>query len=487
MKLVRHTAFNLLGLGLPLLVAILAIPALLQGLGAERFGLLTLIWALAGYLSLFDLGLGRALTHGMSRALGARDVGQDLVDLKAWTGTAASLLLGLGAVATASMVLLSPWAVAQIAGVTEPNQVVQACWWMAAALPAVLLTAGLRGALEALQAFGAINLIRVPLGLWTFLGPWMALHFVGPDLAAMAQVLVLGRWSGCVVHAWVLHRLKPEASFVPRWRPAQARALLSSGGWMTVSNVVSPFMGYVDRFLIGAWVSASAVSPYAIAQEVVGKLWILPGALTAVLFPAFSSAGQDRDAVRRRRMFGDALRLLLVGALPLAGLMAAFAGEVLQGWLGSQAAEQTAVLLQILAVGGFVNCLAHIPFNLLQGVGQARATALLHVIELPLFIFALALLIPTWGALGAAWAWLGRMLFDTSALFLICAIQQRWPLRLRWTRDRTLQFVAVLITFSALAIESIAGRCLLLLLGLVLVTVPCRDLLFHGKRSVPPA
>jgi len=456
-------------------------------MGAERFGLLTLIWAIAGYLSLFDLGLGRALTHCLARVLGAQDSAQRMGELRTWTGTAACLLLGLGAIASGAMVLLAPWAVAQLSGVTEPRQVVQACWWMAAALPAVLLTAGLRGALEALHAFGAINLIRAPLGLWTFLGPWMVLHFGGPDLSAMAQTLVLGRWAGCLVHAVVLHRLKPEASFVPRWRSDRALALVSAGGWMTLSNVVSPFMGYVDRFLIGAWVSASAVSPYAIAQEVVGKLWILPGALTAVLFPAFSSAGQDQDAVRRQRMFGDALRLLLVGALPLAGLMAAFAEEGLRWWLGAQSADQTALLLQVLAVGGFVNCLAHVPFNLLQGVGQARATALLHVIELPLFILALALLVPAWGALGAAWAWLGRMLFDTLALFVMCALQQRWPLRVRWTRDRTLQACAVLLTFSAVAVEPIIGRSLLLLTGLVLVAVPCRSLLFNWKRSAPPA
>ena len=62
MKLLRHTAFNLIGLGAPLLVAVGTIPVLIHALGPARFGLLTLIWAVVSYFGLFDLGLGRALT-----------------------------------------------------------------------------------------------------------------------------------------------------------------------------------------------------------------------------------------------------------------------------------------------------------------------------------------------------------------------------------------------------------------------------------------
>ena len=60
--LARNTILNVLGYGLPMLVAIFAIPLLVKGLGTERFGILTLAWVIIGYLSLFDLGLGRALT-----------------------------------------------------------------------------------------------------------------------------------------------------------------------------------------------------------------------------------------------------------------------------------------------------------------------------------------------------------------------------------------------------------------------------------------
>jgi hypothetical protein len=59
--LARNVVWNLIGSGAPILVAVFCIPILAKGLGTDRFGVLVLVWALIGYASLFDLGLGRAL------------------------------------------------------------------------------------------------------------------------------------------------------------------------------------------------------------------------------------------------------------------------------------------------------------------------------------------------------------------------------------------------------------------------------------------
>src|ERR1700731_2607195 len=81
--LARNTIWNLLGNTAPMVGALICIPVLIRGLGKDRFGVLTLAWALIGYASLFDLGLGRALTQLVARKLGA---GEDReVPSLAWT------------------------------------------------------------------------------------------------------------------------------------------------------------------------------------------------------------------------------------------------------------------------------------------------------------------------------------------------------------------------------------------------------------------
>jgi O-antigen/teichoic acid export membrane protein len=67
--LARNVVWNLIGGGAPMLVAVFCIPILAKGLGTDRFGVLALAWALIGYTSLFDLGLGRALTQLVAKKL----------------------------------------------------------------------------------------------------------------------------------------------------------------------------------------------------------------------------------------------------------------------------------------------------------------------------------------------------------------------------------------------------------------------------------
>src|SRR3954466_7987365 len=68
--LARNAAWNLITQCAPLAVAFVTIPVLIAGIGTDRFGVLTLAWITLGYFSLFDLGLGRALTKLVADALG---------------------------------------------------------------------------------------------------------------------------------------------------------------------------------------------------------------------------------------------------------------------------------------------------------------------------------------------------------------------------------------------------------------------------------
>ena len=68
--LARNTLLNLIGQGLPLVVAVVTIPFIIHGLGIERFGLLSLAWVVLGYFAIFDLGLGLATTKFVGEALG---------------------------------------------------------------------------------------------------------------------------------------------------------------------------------------------------------------------------------------------------------------------------------------------------------------------------------------------------------------------------------------------------------------------------------
>ena len=61
--LARNAVINLFGQGLPLAIGVVTAPAVIRGLGADRYGVLAMALVVLGYFGLFDLGLGRAATR----------------------------------------------------------------------------------------------------------------------------------------------------------------------------------------------------------------------------------------------------------------------------------------------------------------------------------------------------------------------------------------------------------------------------------------
>ena len=187
---------------------------------------------------------------------------------------------------------------------------------------------------------------------------------------------------------------------------------------MTVTNIVGPLMVYMDRFFIGAMVSMSAVAYYATPYEVVTKLLIIPGALMGVLFPAFATA-LVQDKVHAARLYGRSVTYIFLSLFPVVLIVITFAREGLTLWLGSEFAGDSSLVLQLLAIGVFINSLAHVPLGLVQGAGRPDLTAKLHLIELPFYLLLLWWLLGTYGIVGVAIAWVVRVAVDALFLFIM--------------------------------------------------------------------
>jgi O-antigen/teichoic acid export membrane protein len=466
--LARNTIWNLLSYGGPMAVAVFCIPILIRGLGKERFGVVTLAWALIGYASLFDLGLGRALTQLVARKLGAGE--ERGIPSLAWTSLLLMLLLGFAG--TAVVFLISPWLAGH--GLNVPaalqRETLQSFRLLGLSIPFVITAAGLRGLLEAHQHFGLVSSLRFTLGILTFAGPLLALPF-SKSVVPVVGTLVAGRILVWAAHLLVCLRVLPELRHSIAWERSAVDPLLRFGGWMTVTNVVSPLMVTLDRFVIGALVSLTAVAYYATPYEVVTKFLVLPGALVGVMFPAFST-GFAQDKERTALLFSRSVKSLFLVLFPIVLCTIALAQGGLKLWLGAEFAQHSFRVLQWLAVGVFINSLAFVPSSLLQGVGRPDLTATVHLIELPVYLGLLWWLIGARGIEGAAIAWSARVTVD--ALFLFVLAKRILPGNSSLgLRTAILTAVALLILALGALLRGPAVKGLFLLgaiLGFALVT-----------------
>ncbi len=401
---------NFLGLSLPLILGAYSVPLIIARLGIERFGTLTLVWALIGYFSLLDFGISRALTKRVAELGDQPGIGEAI-------RSGLMLMLGIGVFIGA--VFGGAYFLAVTLGYLRPDaELRNSAWLIALSMPFVLFGLGQRGVLEGRQRFVAANWGRVILGVAAFGAP-IPLLALFPRLDVLVAALVAGRLLTMLLQGWACRGELGIAWRAP-WDRKEMSGLLHFGSWMMVSNLVSPLMVFLDRFLVGASPHASSLAYYTTPFEVVTRLLIVPGAVTTALFPKLAqwSVGRKDSAVQGM-VRGMGLMVMLV--LPLVLALQLFAVDLLQIWLGAEFAKQATLPMQLLAWGVLFNSLAAFPFAFLQGMGKPRWIALLHLAELPAYLLMLVVFLQQWGIVGVAVAWLIRVAIDGMMLSALAA------------------------------------------------------------------
>ena len=190
---------------------------------------------------------------------------------------------------------------------------------IALAIPPLAHGVALRGVLEAGQRFRIVNQLRVPLGIASYAGPLIALPF-GASAAVAVGIVVAARIGYWLAHFFVLDSVAPGISRPRAVSRVALRELLSVGGWITVSNVVSPIIVQADRIAVATLFPIAASGWYGSAAEVATKQWLFTAALQPVLFSALSAAIRPAPA-RAAELMERASRVTLLALLPAAILL----------------------------------------------------------------------------------------------------------------------------------------------------------------------
>ena len=221
-------AWNLAGESIPVLAAVVAIPILVHRLGADRFGVLTLSWIIAGYFGLFDFGLGRALTKAMAQEL---SLGRDAKAAELFW-TALAVMLTLGAAAAVSLAMITPWLArgALKIPLALQHETLAGLYVIAVGLPMLISSSALRAGLTAAGRFDLLNLIRTPSGIMSFAAPVLVLPFTH-NLGWLIAALMANRAASWLIYFSAIFRALPKLESGPAPRsgvrrfPARIRRL----------------------------------------------------------------------------------------------------------------------------------------------------------------------------------------------------------------------------------------------------------------------
>jgi O-antigen/teichoic acid export membrane protein len=408
---VRHSGLNLAGAVAPMLVGVLCLGILARALSTTDFSLLLLLLALVGYAGVLDLGVSRAVVVLVSEQAGNADACRNVLRTAFLCGSGLGLLVALLVVAAATPLVDG---LLGLEGMSADGAV-SGFRIAALTIPILIGSLAVQGYLDGRQQFLEANVQRFLSGSLPMVGAsaWMVLD---RSLQGAMTGFLVGR---AIALAIMLARARILRDLVAgRFSKDLMAELLGYGGWVTVSGVVSPLMGYLDRFILAASRGADVVAYYAAPAEAVFRMLVVPTAITRSLFPKLSSQSDTRLV---SGYLSETNRLIALSCLPLAAVVLVAAGPILTLWLGADLAGGASGAFRILALGFIPAAFAQVPFTRLLAARRPDLVAKLHMAELLPFLALSYYLGLNFGPAGSAAAWSIRNLADYLILNLLAA------------------------------------------------------------------
>ena len=408
MSLVKNSIYNIAGFAVPTLIAIPALGWLARQLGVESFGLFTLAFAIVGYASIFDGGITRAVIREVS--IFRNDLSEQCKILS----TASVIVLALGFIGSL-LLFFGANNLVNLLKITSENSIQARLSFelLASVIPVFLINQVWLAYLEGHEKFANLNVQKVISSSLIAILPAIFCWYK-PSLVYAILGLVVGRYLSLAITFFVCKKMIIQSGI--GFNVIVFKRLMAFGGWLTVSNIISPIMVYFDRFVISNIMGASRIAFYTAPAEAVSRLINIPYALSRALFPKLS---HSNDLDEKKKLENQSYLLISLVCLPIVIIGCFLAEFILSTWLGSNYAGLAVQVFQILLVGFYFNALAQIPFSLLQADGKSKVTAVIHLFEIIPYVAILLYLTHEFGIVGTAIAWSLRTFVDLILMFIL--------------------------------------------------------------------
>lgn len=452
-------------------ILVVTVPILVHGLGTASYGVFVLASLVLGYAALLDFGLTPALV----RAIAIHTTTSDSAAVGRIVGTAFTLFVALGLIGGGTLFAIAPLVVDRFLHLPEGLQsdayfVLQlTAIGFALNLALTVFTAIPQG-VQRLDVFSSRTIFLTTL---TAVAQIVAVK-LGGGLRWVAAVTLAVNVLGFVIFVVVSRGLLPEVSFRPRLDRWALRQLAGFGAVKFVGQIAWLGAYQLDRVIVAAFLPISQVTYYAIPVSVTQKFTLVQASFSTAMFPAASEMHSVNAQDRLQRLYTSASKLMLAVTLPLVILVGLLARPLMSTWLGPSFGDASANILALLALAYGLNLLTGVPALVADATGRPHWTTAILVASAIVTVTLTIVLVPRYGAIGAAYALLVNNAAQALVFIPIVQIRiVRLPL-LQVLRDSALRPVlagAGLVVYALIVrgwIANFAELILVAVAGLVL-------------------
>jgi O-antigen/teichoic acid export membrane protein len=250
--------------------------------------------------------------------------------------------------------------------------------------------------------------------------------------------------------------------------------LLRFGIKLFASNLINQLNVYADYLLLAFFLSAEQVGYYTIAISISRLIWVLPGCVQKITFPAASEYWSNNDNTRLNLMVNKTLKYSSLLSIVSGIGVAFFAREIISILFGPEHISATNATL-ILLLGIVLNsALIYSIGGIFSAIGRPGLALKMNSLFFSLNMLLNIVLIPRYGVIGAAVSKSVSLIFLTLIqLFLVVRVVK---IRLNVKHSIIIAFSAIPFIFARFVYSSfISGIVLFLLYVAIIVKIYYAD------------
>ncbi len=401
----RNLIANYLAQGWIAVMGLAFIPLYIKYLGIEAYGLIGLFAALTAWLSLFDIGMTSMLGREMARFTGGNNSPQSIRDLLRSVEIIAIViaLLIAGGIAVGSNWIATSWltadnlpveVVAQALGimgmVTALRFVENVYRSSIVGLQRQVVLSFINGAMATLRGLGAVAILA-------WLSPTIHAFFLWQGLLSILTLVILGATT---------YQALPQSQRNGRFSLDAMRGVWRFAGGIIGITFLALLLTQVDKILLSKLLSLSEYGFYTLATVVASALYQLIGPITTAFYPQFCKFYERREEALLIDAYHKGAQMVTVIAGSAAIVLMLYAKTFLSLWTQDAAlADKVWPLLALLMLGTLLNGLMWVPYQTQLAHGWTSLSVKINLIAVTFIVPALLLIVPRYGAIGAAWVW----------------------------------------------------------------------------------
>lgn len=386
-------------------MAIVFVPFYVRFLGVESYGLLGFMLSIQGLLALLDFGVSYAATRELARH---KQDGRAQDILRSYEVVYWVVAVLLGSLIVIAAPWISEWTNYSSLSREEANASVR---MFGLALGLLWPSTLYNGCLAGLERQVVLNALNAALSTARGGGAVLVLWLWSPSLEAMFGWQALVNLVGSVwfrEQVWRVVGYRNSAVFKVEVLKNTLRYATGVSGILVMLTILSQ----LDKLFLTRFLPLKEFGYYSVATTVSSVFSYLATPVTVALFPRFVKSLESGDQSQTERLYHAGAQLLALAVIPIAVLLVFFSPEILLVWTRDHTLVQNvAPILVMLATASGINALVQLSYSLQAAAGWNRLVFYIHLVSVLAIVPIFVIVIPEYGAFGAAATWIAMYFF----------------------------------------------------------------------------